>query len=82
MPDILANSGGVVVSYLEWVQNLGRLYWTEDVMNSRLEEKNDERLQGGPQRRREARRLHEDRQRSSIGVGRVADAVRTLGLWP
>jgi glutamate dehydrogenase (NAD(P)+) len=38
VPDILANAGGVVVSYFEWVQNIEHLSWTLDRVNSMLEE--------------------------------------------
>jgi len=37
VPDILANAGGVVVSYFEWVQDLSSLFWTEEEINARLE---------------------------------------------
>src|SRR5688500_7167932 len=39
LPDVLTNAGGVTVSYCEWVQDLGRLFWTRDEIRARLAEK-------------------------------------------
>ena len=39
LPDILTNAGGVTVSYFEWVQDLGRLFWNRDEIRGRLREK-------------------------------------------
>jgi glutamate dehydrogenase/leucine dehydrogenase len=38
VPDILANAGGVIVSYFEWVQDLQNFFWSEDEINNKLKE--------------------------------------------
>jgi glutamate dehydrogenase/leucine dehydrogenase len=38
IPDIIANAGGVIVSYFEWVQNRQGISWTEEDVNARLKE--------------------------------------------
>ncbi|MNY62138.1 Glutamate dehydrogenase [compost metagenome] len=35
-PDVIANGGGVIVSYFEWVQDIMSLFWDEDEVNNRL----------------------------------------------
>ena len=38
VPDVLANAGGVTVSYFEWVQDFSSFFWTEEEINARLEQ--------------------------------------------
>jgi glutamate dehydrogenase (NAD(P)+) len=81
VPDILANSGGVIVSYLEWVQNLDRISWPELEVNTKLEDK----ITGAFKEVYKTSQKHSTSMRTAalmVGVGRVADAIRTLGIFP
>ncbi len=81
VPDILANSGGVMVSYLEWVQDLERLRWTEAEVNKMLETKMTSAF-AQVHKESTSRGVSTRTGALIVGVGRVADAMKTLGIWP
>ncbi len=81
IPDILANAGGVTVSYFEWVQDLARLFWKADDVNAKLREIMTESFQE-TLRISKMHRVHMRTAAYVLGVGRVAEATRLRGLYP
>jgi glutamate dehydrogenase (NAD(P)+) len=81
VPDILANAGGVVVSYFEWVQNLQELLWSEAEITERLT-----RILSNAFRDVQAiEKKHRVDMRTAagmLGIGRVAKAIRLRGIFP
>jgi len=81
VPDVLANAGGVTVSYFEWVQDMQAYFWSEDDVNRRMRSIMEQAYA-------EVSALAQERDLSMresaqvIGVGRVADAHRMRGLFP
>jgi len=81
VPDILANAGGVIVSYFEWVQDLQFFFWEEDEVNERLK-----RVIGRAYRdvARTAQEENVSMREAAmlLAVGRVVEATRVRGIYP
>ena len=81
IPDILANAGGVTVSYFEWVQGLYSFFWDEGEVNRHLERK---MTQAFREVLSVAARYKVNMRTAAyiLAVGRVAEATRVRGIYP
>jgi glutamate dehydrogenase (NAD(P)+) len=81
LPDVLANAGGVVVSYFEWVQGLQEYFWTEAEVNARLNDIVTRAFEETWQTVAD-RSLPMRLAAYGLAVQRVAEATTTRGIYP
>jgi len=81
VPDILANAGGVTVSYMEWVQDLQSFFWEEEEVNQRLHRIMTKAFASVWQTAQDRKMSMRDAA-YVVGVGRVIDAIKTRGVFP
>ncbi|MFX1318894.1 MAG: Glu/Leu/Phe/Val dehydrogenase [Promethearchaeota archaeon] len=81
VPDILANAGGVTVSYMEWVQNLTRESWTEDEVNGKLEQRMVQAFDE-VYRVHQKEKVHMRTAAYIVALTRIAEAVEARGIFP
>jgi glutamate dehydrogenase (NAD(P)+) len=81
IPDILANGGGVTVSYFEWLQNLRREYWTEQHVNERLDSNITKAFSDAYEIHMKMN-LNMRKASMILAVNKVVEAIKIRGLWP
>jgi len=81
LPDVLTNAGGVTVSYFEWVQDLGRLFWTRDEIRARLAEKLGDAFDR-VWALADAKGISLRQAALVAGINEVAAALKARGIYP
>ncbi len=80
--DILANAGGVIVSYLEWVQNRQRYYWSEEKVNSELEARIDRTFDSIVETEVDSDVPDLRTAAFTVAIERIRMAAMEKGVWP
>ncbi len=81
IPDILANGGGVTVSYFEWLQNLRREYWKEDEVNQRLDRSISNAF-SDVYETHDQYTVNMRKASTLLAIKRVVEATNIRGIWP
>ena len=81
LPDVLTNAGGVTVSYFEWVQDLGRLFWTRDEIRARLADKLGDAFDR-VWSLADAKEISLRQAALVAGINEVAGALKARGIYP